>query len=90
MAIPLPFVDREGFPSKKTIGKGQLSYMLWADTGIRRVDGGYEFGSREAEFLYIIDLCVIWMSFLRPWGDGDFTAGFDWLAKSQGTQSKRV
>jgi len=71
--------------SGKTIGKGQLSYLLWAATSIRRVDGGYEFGSREAESLHIIDLCVIWMSFLRTWGDRDFIAGFDWLAKSQGT-----
>ena len=84
MAIPLPFVGRAGFPAK-TIGKGQLSYLLWASTGIRRIEGGYEFGSREAESLHIIDLCVIWMSFLRPWGDGDFAAGFNWLAKSQST-----
>ncbi len=44
---------------KKSIGKVQLSYLLWTKTGIRRIEDGYEFGSREEEYLHIIELCVI-------------------------------
>ena len=28
----------------KPISKGQLSYLLWASTGIQRIEDGYEFG----------------------------------------------
>ena len=43
----------------KPISKGQLSYLLWASTGIQRVEGGYEFRTApSAGALYPIETYV--------------------------------
>ncbi|MFB0524315.1 MAG: SagB/ThcOx family dehydrogenase [Phycisphaerae bacterium] len=42
------------------ISKGQLSYLLWASTGIQRVEDGYEFRTApSAGALYPIDTYVV-------------------------------
>lgn len=44
----------------KPISKGQLSYMLWASTGIQRIEGGYEFRTApSAGALYPIETYVV-------------------------------
>ena len=44
----------------KSISKGQLSYLLWASTGIQRIDDGYEFRTvPSAGALYPIETYVI-------------------------------
>jgi len=42
------------------ISKGQLAYLLWASTGIQRVEGGYEFRTApSAGALYPIETYVV-------------------------------
>ena len=44
----------------KPISKGQLSYLLWASTGIQRIEDGYEFRTApSAGALYPIETYVI-------------------------------
>lgn len=44
----------------KSISKGQLSYLLWASTGIQRFDEGYEFRTApSAGALYPIETYVV-------------------------------
>jgi SagB-type dehydrogenase family enzyme len=45
---------------QKPISKGQLSYLLWASTGIQRIEDGYEFRTApSAGALYPIETYVI-------------------------------
>lgn len=45
---------------QKPIGKAQLSYLLWAATGIQRIEGGYEFRTApSAGALYPIETYVV-------------------------------
>ena len=44
----------------KPISKGQLAYLLWASTGIQRVEGGYEFRTApSAGALYPIETYLV-------------------------------
>ncbi|MHC4328928.1 MAG: SagB/ThcOx family dehydrogenase [Planctomycetota bacterium] len=44
----------------RPISKGQLAYMLWASTGIQRIEGGYEFRTApSAGALYPIETYLI-------------------------------
>ena len=44
----------------KSISKGQLSYLLWASTGLQRVEDGYEFRTApSAGALYPIETYVV-------------------------------
>ena len=44
----------------KSISKGQLSYLLWASTGIQRIEDGYEFRTApSAGALYPIETYVV-------------------------------
>jgi len=44
----------------RPISKGQLAYLLWASTGIQRIEGGYEFRTApSAGALYPIETYVI-------------------------------
>lgn len=45
---------------QKPISKGQLSYLLWASTGIQRVEDGYEFRTApSAGALYPVETYVV-------------------------------
>ena len=45
---------------QKPISKGQLSYLLWASTGIQRIEDGYEFRTApSAGALYPIETYVV-------------------------------
>lgn len=45
---------------QKPISKGQLSYLLWASTGIQRVEEGYEFRTApSAGALYPVETYVV-------------------------------
>jgi SagB-type dehydrogenase family enzyme len=44
----------------RPMSKGQLSYLLWASTGIERIEGGYEFRTApSAGALYPIETYVV-------------------------------
>ncbi|MHC4567483.1 MAG: nitroreductase family protein [Planctomycetota bacterium] len=44
----------------RPISKGQLAYLLWASTGIQRIEGGYEFRTApSAGALYPIETYLV-------------------------------